>query len=331
MLVLVLPLAVHAVEKHIEAFLLLAGALSVSLCSRWTVELGAESLRAPVPISLTVLAVGLVFHYGRHKLDSLFRHVMRAVPLRLLLFLLVAGLGLVSSAITAIISALLLVEAINLLRLSRRQEVNIIVLACYSIGLGAVLTPLGEPLSTIATAKLHADFWFLGRLMWPWVLPGLVVLGLAAAFTRRHHAGPTLKDRERGESLPAVFLRAFRVYVFVGALVLLGAGLSPLADRYVPGLPAWALYWVNCLSAVLDNATLAAAEITPAMSQIQLKAVLLGLLLSGGLLVPGNIPNIISASHLRIRSREWARSAFLPGIILLSVYFVAWLAFAHSA
>ena len=330
-LVLVLPLAVRAVEENIELFLLAAGALAVSLCSRWSAALAGESVTAPVPIALAVLAVGLALHYGRRVLDAWFRRVLKRLPRRLLLFLLVAGLGLVSSALTAIISALLLVEAIHLLKLPRKQETAVTVLACYSISLGAVLTPLGEPLSAIATAKLRGDFWFLGRMMWPWVVPGILALGIAAAMTRARHGGSTLGDRDRRESLDAVFRRAGKVFVFVGALVLLGTGLSPLADRYIPRLPAGGLYWANCLSAVLDNATLAAAEITPAMSHDQLKAVLLGLLLSGGMLVPGNIPNIISAGHLRIRSREWARSAFLPGIILLSVYFLAWLLSAQTA
>jgi predicted cation transporter len=330
LLVLVLPLAVRAVEENIELFLLAAGALAVSLGAGWSAGLLLEAARGPVPITLTVLAVGLAFHYGRRRLDSWFRRLLHALPRRLVLFALVAGLGLVSSAITAIIAALLLVEAVNLLHLSRRQETAVTVLACFSIGMGAVLTPLGEPLSAIATAKLHADFWHLGRLMWPWIVPGILALGLAAAFTPVHHGGPTLEDRDRREPLPSVFLRAGRVYVFVAALVLLGAGLAPLADRYVPRLPAWALYWANCISAVLDNATLAAAEITPAMSQSQLLAVLLGLVLSGGMLVPGNIPNIVSAGHLRIKSREWARAAFLPGLILLAGYFLAWLLFGQN-
>jgi len=244
--------------------------------------------------------------------------------------MLVAGLGLLSSVITAIIASLLLVEAVNILRLSRKQEVSITVLACFAIGLGAVLTPLGEPLSTITTGKLRADFWFLARLMWPWIVPGIAVLGVAAALTRRHH-GEGLVDSGRREHVSAVFLRAVRIFIFVGALVLLGTGLSPLADRYIPMLPTPALYWCNCISAILDNATLAAIEITPALSRSQLTTILLGLLISGGMLIPGNIPNIVASGHLRIRSREWAAAAFLPGIILLAVYFIAWVLFGNPA
>ena len=60
-------------------------------------------------------------------------------------------------------------------------------------------------------------------------------------------------------------------------------------------------------SAVLDNATLVAAEISIKMSELQVKAVLMGLLISGGRMIPGNIPNIISAGKLKIRSSEWIK------------------------
>ena len=40
------------------------------------------------------------------------------------------------------------------LPVSRGDKISVTVVACFSIGLGAVLTPLGEPLSTIATSKL---------------------------------------------------------------------------------------------------------------------------------------------------------------------------------
>lgn len=68
-------------------------------------------------------------------------------------------LGLSSSIITAVIASLVLVEAIWLLHLDRRGEIGAVVLACFAIGLGAALTPIGELLGTIATAALRADFW----------------------------------------------------------------------------------------------------------------------------------------------------------------------------
>jgi predicted cation transporter len=49
---------------------------------------------------------------------------------------------------------------------------------------------------------------------------------------------------------------------------------------------------------------------------------LMGLLIAGGMLVPGNIPNIISANKLGITSKEWARLGIPLGLVLMLVYFV---------
>ncbi len=76
------------------------------------------------------------------------------------------------------------------------------------------------------------------------------------------------------------------------------------------------------ISAILDNATLTAAELSPAMSETQIQAVLMGLLISGGMLITGNIPNIISANKLSILSKEWARLGLPLGLILMGLYFV---------
>jgi len=51
----------------------------------------------------------------------------------------------------------------------------------------------------------------------------------------------------------------------------------------------------------------AAVEIGPALSRNQQRFAMLGLLISGGMLIHGNIPNIVAASRLGITSREWAR------------------------
>ena len=87
-------------------------------------------------------------------------------------------------------------------------------------------------------------------------------------------------------------------------------------------MPTWALYWANSVSAILDNATLVAAEVVPSMRDRQITFVLMGLLISGGMLIPGNIPNIVSAAKLNIRSGEWARAALPYGAALMLGYFV---------
>jgi predicted cation transporter len=54
----------------------------------------------------------------------------------------------------------------------------------------------------------------------------------------------------------------------------------------------------------------------------QIKSALMGLLISGGMLIPGNIPNIISASKLGITSKEWARLGVPLGLASMVMYFV---------
>lgn len=98
------------------------------------------------------------------------------------MFLIVVILGLMSSVITAIIAALLLVEIVNIFTLDRKSEVALVIISCFAIGLGATLTPIGEPLATIVISKLHADFWYLFRNFGGYIIPAIIVLGLFAAF-----------------------------------------------------------------------------------------------------------------------------------------------------
>jgi predicted cation transporter len=205
--------------------------------------------------------------------------------------------------------------------------VKLVVIACFAIGLGAVLTPLGEPLATIAASKLkgqphEAGFFFLFNLLAPWVLPALFGLGLWAAFLNipRITKKATLSE-DKPETYRDVAARAGKTFLFVAALVLLGKGFTPLVESFLINMPSRALYWVNMVSAILDNATLAAAEVSPAMSRETLRYLLLGLLLSGGMLIPGNIPNIICAKKLGITSREWARIGVPLGLVLMVVCF----------
>jgi predicted cation transporter len=86
-------------------------------------------------------------------------------------------------------------------------------------------------------------------------------------------------------------------------------------------LPCALLFWLNTISAVLDNATLAAVEIEPALGRNQQRFAMLGLLISGGMLIPDNIPNIVVASLLGITSREWAAHGVRTGMLLLILCF----------
>jgi len=323
LVVLAGPFLSHRVEHNLEGFLLVMGVLSALASGVLNVHLLGEGLRHPIPITIAVFLSGAVFTWGRRRLDQGIRWMLARSGPGVLAAVATAVLGLASSIITAIIAALVLVEFIAALRLRRSDEVRIVVLACFAIGLGAALTPVGEPLSTIATAKLGQDFWFLFRLLGVWVVPGVLALGVVA-WAHRVTVAPTeeVTPITGPESYRDVFTRAARVYLFVMALTLLGEGFKPIIDRYVIALGAPVLYWINLVSAILDNATLTAAEISPRMTDAQVRAVLMGLLISGGMLIPGNIPNIIAAGKLGIKSREWAVIAIPIGAVLMVAYFV---------
>ena len=325
LVVLLGPFLNKKIESNLEAFLFLMGALSATLSSAWNSEVVHEALTAPIDITLAVLCAGILFHYLRRRIDSWMKLLLNAVPLPIVIFLGTVVLGLFSSVISAIIAALLLVELVTVLRLHRRAEVALTIIACFAIGLGAALTPLGEPLSTIAISKLsgepyHAKFLFLADLLGLYIVPAVVVMGFLAAYMVRDRAADpaaTLGAEAHEEKLGDVFIRSLKVYIFVMALIFLGAGFKPLIDAYLTKIPSQALFWVNIISAVLDNATLAAAEIGPSLDQTQIKSALLGLLIAGGMLIPGNIPNIIAAHALHITSTEWARLGVPLGLILM--------------
>lgn len=320
-LVLVGPFLWKTVEHNLEAFLFVMGLAAAGIARVLDGHLVREALREPVPITLAVLLSGLLFKWSRNSLAALTDRLTQRVSPQVLLAGTVLVLGLISSVITAIIASLILVEVVSIFRLSREDEVRSVVVACLAIGLGAALTPVGEPLSTIATANLDQDFFFLLRLLGPWIIPGILLLTVLTGGMPARPSRDTLTALDSPEPYTAVLTRALRVYLFVMALIFLGGGLRPVIEQYLIRLDARVLYWINMISAVVDNATLTAAEVGPHMTSAQVRAVLMGLLISGGMLIPGNIPNIIAANKLGIRSREWARVGVPLGLVLLLAYF----------
>jgi predicted cation transporter len=330
LMVLTLPFKVKLAEKNLEVFLFLMGALAVTITSKWSAELVKLAVEEPIikGIVPAVLIAGLLFFYGAKKFRSFMNGILKKTALPVVVFLAVFVLGLASSVITAIIASLFLVELTNLMPLERKDKINLVILACFSIGLGAVLTPLGEPLSTIAVTKLqgepyYADFWYLFEQLGVLIILGVLGVAAFAAIYVGKKAVPQQVEAAVDEgSLREVGIRTLKVYAFVAALFLLGAGMEVLIFKYFTKIPDYVLFWLNMVSAILDNATLTAAEISPAMSQSQINAALYGLLISGGMLIPGNIPNIISAGKLGITSSEYAKLGVPFGLILNAVYFM---------
>jgi predicted cation transporter len=346
--VLVLPFKVKKVEENLEVFLFICGIAALTISGfatlegetfGWTPEIIVEALTAPVMITTVagipvgivqiVLIVGLIIYFAHHQIQKGIQTLVNKVPLHILVFCLICGLGLVSSIISAILAAIILVEIVCALPLGRQEKIGVTVISCFSIGLGAVLTPLGEPLSTITISKLSGDpyyagFWFLFDLLAIYVIPGVLAMGVLGVVFLKRQGVPTegLECKIVRESIRDVVIRAGKVYLFIMALVFLGQGFKPLILEYIVQIPAEGLYWVNTVSAVLDNATLAAAEIEPSLSEIQIKSALMALLIAGGMLIPGNIPNIIAAGKMGITSKEWAKYGLPLGFVLMVIFFM---------
>ena len=337
LVVLFLPLTVHKVEENLEAFLFACGIAAVSISHVWSGHLIFTALKDPLKITLAVLISGFLFKQFNKHLQKLTQYAVKKIGIRWTLFFIVAILGLSSSIITAIIAALILAEITVMLPLERAGRTRLVIFACYAIGMGAVLTSIGEPLGTVVISKLagpphNAGFFYLIEHVGWFVLGGVLFMaGMASSIraeTIRHAPGAQAVREGEDHSAKGIVIRAGKVYLFVMALTLLGDGLKPLAMQTISHLRAEWLYWINVLSAVLDNATLAAIEVTPAVSDRTLTFLLMSLIVSGGMLIPGNIPNIICASKLGIKSKEWMKSAFGLGILLLLAYFIVLLELA---
>jgi predicted cation transporter len=334
-LVLSLPFKVKKIEENLEPFFLIMGVLAVTISGLWTWGLVEEALKAPVmighmPIGIfqVVLVFGLLIYYFNEPFCNGIISLAGKLGPKIFIFLLITVLGLISSLVSVIVTACILAEVVAALPFKKGDKIKLVVVTCFAVGLGAALTPLGEPLSTILVQKLsgppyNAGFLFPLQNIGVYIIPGVVAM---AAFGSLYIGRKVSFESENtapeySENLRTVIMRAIKVYMFVAALILLGDGLKPLIIWYFTKIPAWALYWINMVSAILDNATLTAIEIGPTMMLPQIISITMGLLIAGGMLIPGNIPNIVAAGRLKINMREWAVIGVPIGLIILVIYF----------
>jgi predicted cation transporter len=334
--VLVLPFTVRKIEENLEPFFLVMGVIAVSISGLWSWELGREALKAPVVIGslpIGIFQVVLVFGLLLYFFNKPFRNAILSLSEKLgpkaFIFLFIAVLGLISSVISVIVTAVILAEVIAALPFSKSDKIKMTVVTCFAVGLGAALTPVGEPLSTILVHKLagapyNAGFLFPLHHFGVYVIPGVIAIAAfgAAYVGKKVPLEPHESGLEQYETLRGTLTRAVKVYIFIAALILLGEGMKPLIVWYLDKISAPGLYWINTLSAVLDNATLTAVEIGPDMVLSQIISAIMALLIAGGMLIPGNIPNIVAAGRLKINMKEWAKIGVPMGAVIMVVYFV---------
>jgi predicted cation transporter len=319
-LMLFCPLAIHWIERNIEIYILVIGVIATILAGGFERTVVEHALTEPILITLAVIIAAIAFSYLREYLERIFARLRRRMARAILAGISIFLLAMASSIITAIVAAIVLVEIVRLLHLEGAARVRVTVAACFAIGMGAAMTPIGEPLATLAASALKLPFLGLFDLLAPWIIPGALAASiLGGIFARGDYLEATTQSAVR-ESPLAALMQGLRVYGFVAGLVLVSHAYAPLAVEIVARLSNDALFWANTVSAALDNATLVALEVHN-MTLVRAREAILALLISGGMLIPGNIPNIISAVPLKIGSVAWARIGIPIGLIGLGIYF----------
>lgn len=340
-LVFILPFVFKKVEHNLEIFLFFMGILATIVSRTLSVHLIGHILSNYLlyVVTAVVLIMGFLFNLSVNKLKNAINLLLSKINLEIFIFLVLLILGLFSSVITAIVATLIMVEILHLLPLRHSSKSKVAIAGCYAIGFGAALTPIGEPLSTIVVSILKEDFAYLLRLVGHYIIPVILVMALLGSFIAKREKKFFYRKEEMSEEDRKYFeiedqhikevethkdvvIRAGKIFLFIVALELLGNGFKPFIDKYIVKLGDKLLFWLNTISAVLDNATVAAAIISPKLTSSQVTAILLSLLASGGMLIQGNIPNIIAANKLEIKSKEWVKFGFPIGLVLLTTFYV---------
>ncbi len=325
--ILAIPMVSKKVEHNIEYFFLITGIVVVTATNMWSfylvkgallhpIAVGGD-LRMPIGITQVVLLAGLGVYYARHKITGLVNRMDSPYMLALLTF----TLGIVSSVISAIVASVLLGELLALSKLPRAMKVRIAVSAAFAIGIGAALFPLGEPLSAMAIAKLsgppyNAGFTFLFDNLWDILIPLVALFAIIIYFYGKRMKRKSKEDAYVTDYTPSrreVIMRTIKIYAFIVGLYMLAEFFKPLAAP-VAELGIAVLYFFGLVSAAADNATLTVALVSGSMELSELRAFLTSLVIAGGLLIPGNVPNIIFASILKIGFKEWAKVAVPIGM-----------------
>jgi predicted cation transporter len=234
---------------------LLVGLVTACVMSQLNTSLVWAALSEPLSFTLSVLVFGPTFRLLRDYLDQLFSRLIQTLDPRIVCFCLLIVLGFLAAFITPVASALVFVEAISLLRCDRRVGIAATVFACLAIGFGAGLTPLGMPGIAVVLRSLHAGFWYLALLLGPVIVAGVILAALPTLFLPFASSRRVDAAEEKDSWNLVLLIRPGKVYIFIAGLVALSDGLRPLVDAYIHRLRIGLLFWMNTISAVVNNST----------------------------------------------------------------------------
>ncbi|MFH0851294.1 MAG: DUF1646 family protein [Candidatus Peregrinibacteria bacterium] len=310
----------------------------------------------------------LLFYFGLSLGALVFRRqietVVRAAAKRFSPGLLVGGfiflvgnLGSVSVVVMATFGGIFFV---TLQKITHRNFTSCVVVFSAAIGISALLTTVGEPLSLFIARNLGEGTAYLLRTYTGIVLVNVSLLALLGgwlaarapkltetkeeAMVREVNEAETevVAQREGGkevtEALMAVEVyeeeqhnlmhevdrllhSTAKLYFFVIGLLLFGEGVKPIAAHVFSSLSPMAAFFGNAISAVADNALLGLLEVQKGMPQHVVFVLGLSLAFWGVGLVPGNVCNIVLKEKLEISFGTWAKAGVPLALLLAAVNF----------
>ncbi len=295
--------------------------LATLLGTGFTHDLVLEALHEPIAISIAVIVAALIFGWTRPWLDlALSSGCASACRAPVLTAASVFVIASISSIITAIVGALVLVEVVRPAAFHRRQAGAGDGRRMLRDRHGRVADAAGRAALDAGRASARLAFIGLFQLLAPWVFPGVLASSIVAGTFARGEYEEAPAARMCSQAYGTIFVQAGKVFAFIAGLVLISHAYGPIANEYVSKMSNDLLFWANTVSAALDNATLVALEVH-SMTLPRAREAILSLLVSGGMLIPGNIPNIVSAGALENRERAWAKIGVPMGLVMLGIYF----------
>jgi predicted cation transporter len=203
-------------------------------------------------ITIAVIVAGVLFGLMRERPDSCFDRLGRRIRRPVLTAGSIFVLALLSSLITVIIAALMLVEVISLLRLGGKHAFESRYPVVLRLGWQPPYPSGRAEIDVMFEASLLRPIELLG----PWILPGAAGASILAGYFARgaHHETP--QGIQLRESTYRALLQGGKVYVFIADLVLVSHAYEPVVTKFIPGAIEHIAVLANTISAVLDNATL---------------------------------------------------------------------------
>lgn len=315
------PLLSRRVEERYPLFLLGLGVLAAALSRGLNEAVLVEALLRPLQLCLALLAGALLFSFGHGPLAWAAATVSRRLGPRAATVVSVLAAAALAPFFTGAVAALFLVELLKAVPMGGQRRREVAVIGVSAVGLTAGLSATGSPAAAVVLANLsnapaaNVTSWYLFDLVGPWVLAG--ALGLAAAAAAFAGDGSDAEaPSEDPLALWTILVLSGRLFASLAGLILLGAGVLPALEGMLRGFPPGGLYWLNAVSAVLDNAALAAVEFEPGMLQNQIRFAYCGILAADPFFVIAGAPNMIAADRLRITAGQWASVGIPVGTAL---------------